>query len=130
MALAYLGGDSMNNRERTYISIRELEKQDNEILELVAQNGWKCLRLTQLGGEKVNMKLYLAISFRNIYLLVPGIDPNEKYKDAGRFSYEELRCFFSKKAPKEIKLNCNRNDFCKRPGMVIRELFHTQEVAY
>ncbi|MDR1484232.1 MAG: hypothetical protein LBT09_05370 [Planctomycetaceae bacterium] len=116
----------MNNKEETYISIRELEKQDKEILELVAQNGWKCIRLTQLGGERVNMKLYLATSFRNIYLLIPGIDPNEKYKDAGRFSYEELRYFFSQKAPKEIKLNCNRNDYCKRPGVVVREIFYTQ----
>ncbi|MDR0704660.1 MAG: hypothetical protein LBF88_06680 [Planctomycetaceae bacterium] len=112
------------NSEETYISISELEKQDREILELIAQNGWKCLRLTQLGGEKVNMKLYLAISFRNIYLLIPGIDPNEKYKDAGRFSYEELRRFFSQKAPNEIKLNCNSNDYCKRPALVIRELFN------
>jgi hypothetical protein len=116
----------MNNRKQTYIRIRELERQDNEILELIAQNGWKCLRITQLGGEKVNMKLYLATSFRNIYLLIPGIDPNEKYKDAGRFSYEELRRFFSQKAPKEIKLNCSSNDYRVRPRWVIREIFHTQ----
>ncbi|MDR2115718.1 MAG: hypothetical protein LBP87_04990 [Planctomycetaceae bacterium] len=107
-------------------SITELEKQDNEILELVAQNGWKCLRLTQLGGEKVNMKLYVATSFKNIYILIPGVDPDEKYKDAGRFSYDELKRFFSKKAPNEIKLRCSRNDYCMRPAMVIREIFHTQ----
>jgi hypothetical protein len=116
----------MNNKEQAYIRIDELEKQDNEISWLIAQNGWKCLRLTQLGNEKVNMKLYIATSFKNIYLLIPGIDPNEKYKDAGRFSYEELRRFFSQKAPNEIKLNCSRKDYCYRPVLVVRELFHIQ----
>jgi hypothetical protein len=76
----------MNNKE-SFIRIRELEKQDNEILDLITQNGWKCLRLTQFGGAEVNMKLYMATSFKNVYLLIPGIDPNEKYKEAGLFSY-------------------------------------------
>jgi hypothetical protein len=111
--------------KQVYIRIHELEKQDNEISRLIAQNGWRCLRLTQLGNEKVNMKLYLTTSFKNIYLLIPGIDPNEKHKDAGRFSYEELKRFFSQKAPNEIKLNCNRNDYCLRPALLIRELFHS-----
>jgi hypothetical protein len=119
------GKNSMDNQEETYIRIRELEKQDNEISLLLTQNGWRCLRLTQLGNEEVNMKLYIATSFKNVYLLIPGIDPNEKHKDAGRFSYEELRRFFSKKAPNEIKLNCSRNDYCLRPALVLRELFYS-----
>ncbi|MDR1964154.1 MAG: hypothetical protein LBQ50_10280 [Planctomycetaceae bacterium] len=118
------------NNELAHINIRELEKQDNEILDLIARNGWKCIRVTQLGDEKVNLKLYLATSFRNIYLLIPGIDPGEKHKDAGRFSYEELRRFFSEKAPEEIKLNCSRNDYRLRPAMVVREIFRTKKTRH